>query len=331
MSVDFNYFSTTRSDALDSGLSAVATSVVLVDGSTFPDPALYGGKPYTVILAYGTSREEVCTVTAKPTTTTLTVTRGQDGTPATIKNAGDVVVHGVSAREFRSIADKVDVAGDTLTGALTLAGAPTQDLHAATKAYVDQSSPIGSIVAYAGATAPTGWHLCDGSAHGSSALQAVLTAGGHASPTLTPNLKDKFILGDGGTQPTSGGAATVTLSTAQIPSHSHGGTTASGNAYHAHGAYSGDDSPDHGHNMTGWREPNMFAQSGITAAAFAGLASNAPYGMFGTSGATMRHQHSVTVNADNAAHAHSITAEGGSQAHENMPPFYALTYIIKKA
>lgn len=36
-----------------------------------------------------------------------------------------------------SLADKVDVSGDTMTGDLTLAGAPTNDLHAATKKYVD--------------------------------------------------------------------------------------------------------------------------------------------------------------------------------------------------
>lgn len=100
MSVDFNYFSTTRPDSLQGAMSAVATSVVLVDGSSFPDPALYGNKPYTIVLAYGTSREEICTVTAKPTATTLTVIRGQDSTPATTKNAGDIVVHGVSARDF---------------------------------------------------------------------------------------------------------------------------------------------------------------------------------------------------------------------------------------
>jgi microcystin-dependent protein len=329
VSVDFNYFSTTRPDALASGLSAVATAVVLTDGSTFPDPALYGNKPYTIIMGYGTVREEVCTVTAKPAASTLTVTRGQDGTAATVKNAGDVVVHGVSAREFRSIADKVDLAGDTMTGALVLAGAPTQDLHASTKGYVDQSSPIGSIVAYAGATAPTGWHLCDGSAHGSTALQAVLALGGHASPTLTPNLRDKFILGDGGSQPTSGGASTVALSTANMPSHSHGGATASGNATHSHGGATGDDSPDHVHNMTGWREPNTFASGGITAAAFAGMSGTAPYGMFSSAGASARHAHAI--GADAAAHVHGITAEGSGAAHENMPPFYALTYIIKKA
>ena len=35
------------------------------------------------------------------------------------------------------ITDAVNKAGDTMTGALTLSGAPTQDLHAVTKAYVD--------------------------------------------------------------------------------------------------------------------------------------------------------------------------------------------------
>ena len=35
------------------------------------------------------------------------------------------------------ITDGVNKAGDTMTGALTLSGAPTQDLHAVTKAYVD--------------------------------------------------------------------------------------------------------------------------------------------------------------------------------------------------
>ena len=38
-----------------------------------------------------------------------------------------------------SIAEKVAKAGDTMTGDLTLAGAPTADLHASTKKYVDDS------------------------------------------------------------------------------------------------------------------------------------------------------------------------------------------------
>jgi len=38
------------------------------------------------------------------------------------------------------LASKVDLAGDTMTGALTLSGAPTTDLHAATKKYVDDTA-----------------------------------------------------------------------------------------------------------------------------------------------------------------------------------------------
>jgi hypothetical protein len=49
--------------------------------------------------------------------------------------------------------------------------------------------PIGSVVAYGGTSAPTGWHLCDGSAHGSAALATVL---GSAN---TPDLRSRFILG----------------------------------------------------------------------------------------------------------------------------------------
>ena len=37
----------------------------------------------------------------------------------------------------------VDKAGDTMTGALTLSGAPTSNLHAATKKYVDDNAGGG--------------------------------------------------------------------------------------------------------------------------------------------------------------------------------------------
>jgi hypothetical protein len=46
-----------------------------------------------------------------------------------------------------SVGEKVAKAGDTMTGALTLSGAPTQNLHAATKAYVDAAE--ASANAYA--------------------------------------------------------------------------------------------------------------------------------------------------------------------------------------
>lgn len=174
--------------------------------------------------------------------------------------------------------------------------------------------PIGSIIMYGNSAPPAGWHLCDGSAHGSSALQAAI---GSAN---TPDLRSRFIVGAGSgpgltayAHGATGGAESVTLTAAQ-----------SGAPAHGHSAYSGGDTPDHAHNMTGWRESGAFSSGGeVTAASFAGLNGIAPYGLFGTSGATQQHAHPITVNGAGAVNA--------SQAHENRPAFYALTFIIKKA
>jgi len=51
----------------------------------------------------------------------------------------------VSTASTNGLADKVDLAGDTMTGALTLSGAPTADLHAATKKYVDDAMKSQTI------------------------------------------------------------------------------------------------------------------------------------------------------------------------------------------
>jgi hypothetical protein len=55
--------------------------------------------PYTAIIDPDTASEEVVEVTAAAGTT-LTVTRGVDGTSAVSHNAGAVFRHGVSARDF---------------------------------------------------------------------------------------------------------------------------------------------------------------------------------------------------------------------------------------
>lgn len=95
--------------------------------------------------------------------------------------------------------------------------------------------PTGSITAYIGATAPSGWLLCDGTEIASSetALESVLngTYGtGSNGRSLVPDLRGRVPVGVDGaaarltsndTLGSSGGTETHTLTEAEMPSHSH--------------------------------------------------------------------------------------------------------------
>jgi microcystin-dependent protein len=50
----------------------------------------------------------------------------------------------------------------------------------------------------------------------------------------------------------------------------------------------------------------------------------------GTLNADVNHLHTFTTANSNPHHGHGIYNDGGGQAHENQPPFYVLTYIIRK-
>src|SRR5699024_9581876 len=79
--------------------------------------------------------------------------------------------------------------------------------------------PAGMIMMWSGSTTssiPAGWALCNGS-------------------NGTPDLRDRFIVGAGGDYGAgnTGGANSVTLTTAQIPAHNHSASTGS-NGSHNH-------------------------------------------------------------------------------------------------
>ncbi len=91
------------------------------------------------------------------------------------------------------------------------------------------SVQLGSIMPYAGTAAPTGWMLCDGASLSTTTyagLFAVIgyTYGGASSNFNLPDLRDRMIVGKGSTFSSlgaTGGAASKTLSTAEMPSHTH--------------------------------------------------------------------------------------------------------------
>ena len=88
------YSSTAVATTLSGSLNNSSTSVSVTALSGFPNST-----PWTAIIDKDSASEEVVTVT-NVSGTTLTVTRGVDGTSAVSHNAGASFSHGVSARDF---------------------------------------------------------------------------------------------------------------------------------------------------------------------------------------------------------------------------------------
>lgn len=105
----------------------------------------------------------------------------------------------------------------------------------------------GIIQLYAGTSVPNGWLICNGQAVSRTtyaALYAVIGttygAGDGSTTFNVPNLVNKTVRGSNSLGKT-GGADTVTLSTTNMPAHTHGvGTLATNNTgAHTHTVYSG--------------------------------------------------------------------------------------------
>lgn len=150
--------------------------------------------------------------------------------------------------------------------------------------------PSGSLVAYAGSSAPAGWLLCDGSAVSRSTYASLFTAigttfgTGDGSTTFNiPDARGRVLAGKdnmggtaanrltsggsgitGTTLGATGGAETHTLTTAQLASHSHGLTNVQGSL-----------SPAAGGALEGtFPSANASAASPSSAAAGSGSAHN---------------------------------------------------------
>ena len=164
-------------------------------------------------------------------------------------------------------------------------------------------TPTGIIAIWSGsvATIPIGWLLCDG------------TNG-------TLDLRDKFIVGAGGTYAVgdTGGSNTVTLTNAQMPSHTHtvAGTTAA-DGIHTHTV----SDPSHAHTWTGLISSTNGSAGGQNNGGSSSFAA--------TTGASAT---GISIVAG-GAHVHSISGTtssiGGGTSHENRPPYFALCYISK--
>ncbi len=144
--------------------------------------------------------------------------------------------------------------------------------------------PRGVIVMWSGSVAeiPAGWTLCDG-----RVVEGI----------QTPDLRDRFILsvGAGENPGATDGAHSYQLSEAQMPAHSHGGSTGSGG----------------GHNHTYTGIDTLSERRGLY---------NYHY-------MVKRSKTKHTSNAPN--HTHTINPAGSGASIDNRPAFYKLAFIIK--
>ena len=174
----------------------------------------------------------------------------------------------------------------------------------------------GSVIAFAGDNAPDGWLTCDGAAVSRStyselfALVSTKYGVGNGSTTFNlPDLRGRFPLGrdNMGNRSAdrvlattaeavgrSGGAETHTLTIDQMPKHSHGVDQV-------------------------FRKTN----GGLVGLSAFHVGSN-------TIETSTAHEDWTTPgNPDDPVGGHLIKNRGGGQAHNNMPPYQTLNYIIK--
>ena len=168
---------------------------------------------------------------------------------------------------------------------------------------LNDAMPELSVISYAGSTVPNGWQLCDGEPlkykddNPNSLSRFVLD--NTRNTIKTPDLRGRFILG-----------ANPVKINGTTPNFDRNIRNINENGGEETHKLSKDEMPTHNHGDD-------------TTSDYGAIYANLGYGSMGglSSGgswhwsAPSRHQHSF---------------EGNDLAHNNMPPFYVLTYIIKQ-
>lgn len=168
---------------------------------------------------------------------------------------------------------------------------PMVNSDAANKQYVDSASiPVGGIIIWSGSSEkiPAGWHLCDGQQG-------------------TPDLRDRFIMGAGGSYQVgdTGGEAAHTLTTEELPSHSHGS-----------GSLSAVSAGSHTHSY--YNQDPRINSFGVYSGGNDVITQLTTQG--DTTGSSGSHTHTISGTTG---------ATGSGTAHNNLPPYYALCYIMR--
>jgi hypothetical protein len=157
---------------------------------------------------------------------------------------------------------------------------------------------------------PASWHLCDGDSG-------------------TPDLRDKFVQGAGGALTVGAGGGNATLTStgtiAESGSHSHPVTVGDHALTEA-------EMPAHKHlDGVGDGGDGCFTRGTGASATSEGKKNKtegsgpSTEGYTETIGGGLTHTHEGSVTTDSGAHTHDITLDPA----DNLPPYYALCFIMK--
>lgn len=192
-----------------------------------------------------------------------------------------------------------------------------------------QTVPAGSVTMFAGAAAPAGYLLCDGTAVSRTTYAGLFAAigttygAGDGSTTFNvPNLKGRVPIGLDSTQASfdtlgeTGGANTVALTEAQLPAHTHsinhghGSTDAGGGHSHTLGLQYNSVTPNTGANIRVTDIDGQTGGSGTVATANTGAVAN--------------HSHTIAGYVGNSG-----AGNGTAAPVSVVQPYLTLTFIVK--
>jgi microcystin-dependent protein len=209
-------------------------------------------------------------------------------------------------------------------------------------------SPTGSIIIWAGGTAPTHWLLCNGAtvsrttyARLFAAIGTTYGAGDGSTTFAIPNLMGRVPFGKDPDQAEfnslgeTGGTKTLTIAIANLPVHTH-----SIDHNHAEVSSSTDSHSHSGTTSSGGSHTHTVSDGGSgavtvgTSGTTTGVADN--ISTTRTTSSNGSHSHSFSTSTD--SHSHTVNLPnfsgtsgptGSGTALPSLPPYIVLNYIIK--
>ena len=225
---------------------------------------------------------------------------------ATTSLATDVALTGTNALLLQSANNNTTTLGNGTDGQFL----KTRGTSAAPEwTSLGGTIPVGGIIIWSGASnaIPSGWALCDGTG-------------------TTPDLRNRFVVGAGSTYSVGGEGGSANAITV---AHTHSTNTTGS---HGHGA-STNSTGNHTHNYT-----DDDHQGNATSLANWGVSRSSSMGGGGSSGGGTQHgwitssngahSHTVSVNSG-GNHSHTVNSTGSSGTNANLPPYFALCYIMR--